>query len=84
MRESSEAEFTNLLVFAEQVQESKHKQANWQAQKLLLRAETSPTARRDRGHLPQKFGDACTVDQKVLCEETESRLQHRHPVVMQD
>ena len=25
-----------------------------------------------------------TVDQKVLCEETESRLQHRHPVVMQD
>ena len=32
----------------------------------------------------QVFGEAITADHKVLCEESESILQHRHAVVVRD
>ena len=41
-------------------------------------------ARGDRIHLQQKLGDAMTADGEVLKEENESRLQHRHTVLVQD
>ena len=33
---------------------------------------------------PRNFGDATTADHKDLNEESESRLQHRYAVVVQD
>ena len=37
-------------------------------------------ARGDRNHHPLKFGDVTTANHKVLNEESELRLQHRHTV----
>ena len=43
-----------------------------------------PDALGDRVHLPHKVGDAITADRKVHYEENESRMQHRHAVVVKD
>ena len=41
-------------------------------------------ARGDCIHPPQQFGDAMTADHKVLKKESESRLQHRYGVAVQN
>ena len=51
---------------------------------VVVKQRTARTREGDRIHLPQICGDASAADQKVLSEETESRLQHRHAVVVQD
>ena len=49
----------------------------------LAPCESRTEARRDRIHHPQNFRAAVSADQKVLKEESESCLQHRHAVVVQ-
>ena len=44
----------------------------------------SPEARGDRIHHRHKSGNAPTADHKIVDEENESRMQHRHAVVVQD
>ena len=43
-----------------------------------------PEARGDRNHHPQILGDATTADHKVPSKENESRLQHRHAVMVHE
>ena len=46
--------------------------------------EVRADARGDRIHLPQILGEAITADHRGPNEESESRLQHRYAVVVQD
>ena len=40
--------------------------------------------RRDGPELSEQFGALLTADHRILSEESESRMQHRHPVIVPD
>ena len=84
MRVSFEEASTDLLVYRRNVQETKHKQANWQTKCVYTFSQGSERqAQGDCIHLPHKFGDA-TADHQVLSDGNESRFQHRFALVEQD
>ena len=49
-----------------------------------LHVEKLPKVVKTRYHKPTTFGDTLAAEHKVLSEEIESGLQHRHAVVVQD